>query len=941
MSCNFLSSIKAQDEYRAPLPTIIPMSPNAAAMAQYVDYPVSHYTGVPNVNIPLHEVDIYGYKLPITLSYHASGIKVSQEASWVGLGWSLNMGGSITRTVKGTDDLYLTTQNGIIMEGYYKGPEVAGNDIIPPYNTGERNLFFDTGWGGIKQLADSEPDIFYYSFPGGSGKFVIDKTRGPLLFDKSNNIKIEVLNHYTSVQRGWYFAITTPDGTKYIFDKEEKTVVYSQNNKFLNKNYTVLNSASDCNIQSHYSDDYVTGWSLTKIILPNKKEILFTYENEYITSPAQESLRIYYDINGLKKNIFQTDCSYAVGERYSTSKSSNDSHRLSKILWEGGYIDFTPCDRMDINGSAKALRYIKLYDKSNILIKQFNFEYSYFNDSYFNAQDEYVYLRLKLNSVFESKTSFVGSIPPYKFSYFEGAMPAKNSKNTDYWGYFNNGKYGANYCAKVNYWPNNLNGVLKNSNLQYLKIGTLNKITLPTGGDITYEFEENTFNNSAWASDNTKSGAGLRVKRIISEAKTRNFTYIGGKLLVEPVLYALDVVCPGGGRYRSFNCVVQLSEPKLPLSSLTSGNIIGYDQVEEYISDGSNTSKTRYEYYNDPEEEWYEEVRHDFPTHPNYYNGLPKKITSYANNIIVEQTEYEYKQIQSQRVEAFRWDPLHFASYNYHYQATWVQKAREIVHVKSQNQNLELLNDQQYNYNNYFQLSSIKSIIDASTNESKEQITYYITDFTDNISKAMVNAHHIGVPVETIGLRDGLVVTGKKTLYKQINNMFLPDVVYILDTDAPKTKENYKSYYNPKLYFDIYNDYGKISQVRDNNISIVYLWGYNSQYPIAEIKNATYQDISTAMGGTTVIKNIENKTIPSVEDWIKINSLREHSLLRNSSISIYKYKPMVGTTEVVDPRKVSIYYEYDSFGNLVETYMYEENNTKSIIGSYQYIYNNK
>lgn len=49
-------------------------------------------------NIPLMDVDGY----PVNLSYH-SGVSMEQEASWVGLGWSLNPG-EINRSVRGMPD---------------------------------------------------------------------------------------------------------------------------------------------------------------------------------------------------------------------------------------------------------------------------------------------------------------------------------------------------------------------------------------------------------------------------------------------------------------------------------------------------------------------------------------------------------------------------------------------------------------------------------------------------------------------------------------------------------------------------------------------------------------------------------------------------------------------------------------------------------------------
>src|SRR6266540_1809501 len=75
---------------------IIPLSPNAAELNKYSSIPVNGMTGVPGIGFPLYEINTGKISLPISLSYHASGIKVSQKATWVGLGWSFNAGGVIS-----------------------------------------------------------------------------------------------------------------------------------------------------------------------------------------------------------------------------------------------------------------------------------------------------------------------------------------------------------------------------------------------------------------------------------------------------------------------------------------------------------------------------------------------------------------------------------------------------------------------------------------------------------------------------------------------------------------------------------------------------------------------------------------------------------------------------------------------------------------------------
>lgn len=86
------------------LKTLVPPTPEAAGMIRYGEYPVSPATGVPAIDIPLYTIVCDGYELPVSISYHASGIKVNDVASEVGLGWTLNAAGIVLRNICGAPD---------------------------------------------------------------------------------------------------------------------------------------------------------------------------------------------------------------------------------------------------------------------------------------------------------------------------------------------------------------------------------------------------------------------------------------------------------------------------------------------------------------------------------------------------------------------------------------------------------------------------------------------------------------------------------------------------------------------------------------------------------------------------------------------------------------------------------------------------------------------
>lgn len=346
---------------------IIPLSPNATSFAIYADYPVSHYTGIPKIDLPLYVIDVDDLKIPISLNYHSSGIRVSQEASWVGLGWTLNVGGAISRTIKFWDDFVEYPHSSVYGKGYYNSPDIAYSNCssLGMFVGGDDEIF------RFRFKVDVEPDIFYYSLPNSSGKFILDKSRGAVLFNSSHDIKIEI------IVNGIYhnFKITDGDGTQYFYEERELTDVYSGLGS-LNDNLELPNSRYDDSVNEDYElpKTYASSWFMSKIITKNKSEIIFYYDQETYSSPTNENKTKYNLINIQGQSPEPLCVKPAID--CSRSKTYHQNVRLSKISWNNGYIVFSCSGREDIiqipssGKPPKKLDVMSIYDRSNKCLKK-------------------------------------------------------------------------------------------------------------------------------------------------------------------------------------------------------------------------------------------------------------------------------------------------------------------------------------------------------------------------------------------------------------------------------------------------------------------------------------------------------------------------------------------------------------------------------------------
>lgn len=201
----FLGATSVQAQETSDLTDVHFYPPSAVSMMKYIDYPVSHRTGIPEISIPLYTVRSGSLELPVNLSFHLDDFtRVNQLAGAAGAGWSLSCDMQVSRIINGRDDFHAS---GYLSTGTsYTNIDKNTPEIIPS----DQHLF--SMW--IKNI-DEEPDKFYYKLLGSSGAFYIEKELGPTTVPM-NGDRIDYANRNGNTD----FSIVGSDGTKYSFSSQ-------------------------------------------------------------------------------------------------------------------------------------------------------------------------------------------------------------------------------------------------------------------------------------------------------------------------------------------------------------------------------------------------------------------------------------------------------------------------------------------------------------------------------------------------------------------------------------------------------------------------------------------------------------------------------------------------------------------------------------------------
>lgn len=571
--------------------------------------------------------------------------------------------------------------------------------------------------------------------------------------------------------------------------------------------------------------------------------------------------------------------------------------------------------------------------------------YKQYQLSYNNVSTQ----RLVLNSFTELDKQNI-PIKQYQFNYNNiSALPLYDGNKSDHWGFYNN---------------KDMSGILMNQVPGYratdnsiVTTGLLNKITYPTGGysQLTWEAHDysqivSTDRASLISAPTSSYAGGSRIADISTFlpdntlATEKKYIYKRGYTkATTPANLSSSGILNGSPQYvfdiqdrKSNYNGVQFTIHLEALNSMTnysynsSDSYIGYDEVDEVNSDGSYTKNyfTSYgtdlnnvSHFDQPPVAyvgWLTGVDNYVPfSSLDLERGKPVAILHYTNaDVLVKKISYIYRNdaarfnsLYIKRIEhsntyfnstCSSTDALTFATANKIFNYSYYPISETETNFDQQgNNSLSVSTFLNYNLNN---LITTKTFTDSKLLTTITNYTYP-SDYSDAISVAMVNANILNRIITNSTTKNGSPQSkSQTTYYSPYTGIYVPQILQI--QVGGNSIETRKQFYQ-------YDPHGNLEEEsKTNDVHTVYLWSYNSQFPVAKIQNSTYASVSQYITQA----QIDNATSNDASMRTLFTTLRSN--LPKAFITSYTYSPIAGITSNTDANGKPIYYEYDGFGRL-------------------------
>jgi len=951
----------------------IPPTPLAESFKIYGDIPVSYNTGVPDISIPLYTIQVGNYVLPITLRYHVKSLKPSSCRNSIALGWSLDYGGMVSRSI-------------------YDRPDDGNVNVYNPAYDPMNSDYLSHGEGSNTELydmwkvngSDSEYDIYNYSIPGASGEFLANSGNEYLM--SKHPVRINC------------------DGND-IDITDDKGVVY----KFGYGNHHATDNPA-VNFEK-------SSWLLTQIDLPSNKSIDFSYEPiaRFTEFPHARSHTLQGDHLLAEHHAFprlmseQPYPSPIVQINYNEYPEWTiyDEKNIKEITFPNGKVTFT------LSADKKLITGLTISNARGVL-KQFEFVLS----------SSPVMDEMKLLTGIIVKDKAANIVNEYQFQYEPGYFIPKDA-GTDWWGYYNGSPLQSFPCDTYSYTSGPLLETAPYSVTGYCQSKTadessaldhsLKKIIYPTKGETEFVFKLNQINS-------TTKGDGLRVEKIISrdgygEGMTRSYVYENpisayvplGKNDVSTVSYYIrdwDMGELGGySILQSKNITYESS-----VSSRAAAHLLAtrYGKVTEIIGDeSSNIGRNVYFYNanNDHEimftdrfaikkyRDWdncmlsSKEVYRANETTPltteNYQYIYHYDATPFKNTYVSKKSNYDGVPEDNGSTRQFLIShgidlvPHVYTYTNYDIVTGWVELKNEIRTTRTAESLMTTTIDYEYSGAEKYYPSKIIS------NNSDGTITHlarqYVYDFGSATPYSLMISDNNISPVIT---ESETVIKGSTTsvLRSSLTN-FQDWGTTIMPANVRKSTAGLSL--EDRIVFDKYDQYGNVLQYhKSNDIYKSYVWDASGVYPVAEVLNAEAKDIfyhsfedaggnsidgdsktgnkSVTNGYSDLLTNLTNGEY-QLSYWSKLANVWSYQLSfvtvtngsflisltgqvdevrfhpKNSVMTTYAYNPGVGITSVTDANNVTVYYEYDEMSRLKLI----KDDKGSILKKYTYHYANE
>lgn len=905
---------EADERAKKFLPQYAPLSPNAWSFQKFGDYQVNRATGVPSIPIPLFTVQNGSLSMPITLNYHAGGFKMNEQASWVGWGFSLDIGASLNRTVQGLKD-----DDG----SYLTNPITESRDFC--YSSTD----FYYGESVVSNLTDTQPDIFSYNLSSKSGKFILGQNGNLPLKIPNYPIQISYPSNFSFSP----FHLINDDGVAYTFGETESQ--------------SVISGAG--------SQNYVSSWLVTQVRSANSDDVInYSYQSggsQYLTERQWVSSLIYDSVPSSGGHFTNSTSSTPTYTAVSTTIGQRNPHKITYTNGEVEFIQSNAGERLDLSNS-NYLKQINVYNYENgvkTLIKVIKFTYTYFLNGSSNA-------RLKLDKI-TITDEFTTTVEEYSFDYWTNTISwnsDSDNEKKDFFGYYN-GKPNTHLIPVGSYSGILIDGGAADRSTvdTYMKEGVLKRITYPTKGYSEFDFETNKYNDGTSelfagglrvSSIKSVTGGNSFMKRYVYSSSagagvgrlTTNWTPTSAGIpRIQQLLYDDQQ-----GNQNSFGSAKQASFTQsggaVELNTMDSAPVY-YTTVTEYFEDASDPTKNGRNVYSfDFESDIIlNSLTYQTRSVKPWKRGNLLTKTTYDtadNTISYLSNQYNEYQVSTRLAGAFVNVPNVYDGFGggncstgfntnfpeMAYGSVYYQTGVNLV-VNSTNQVDNVSTTQTNAYTNELYLSQTETS-DSQTGISRNETFVYPSDasYTSNtVVQGMLTRNQRSQPLET-ELKETISGT-TSTVYKEkkvfdffsgsnprgfSNNILLKELWL-----APKGGTLEK-----RVSFTDYASNGNPLGYVVDDLPISLIWGYNDALLLAEIKNATKSQTDAGLSTAGITATGMSSTELSLGQLSQIQNLR--NALPNAHVSWYSYRPQVGLSGMVSSNGLVSRFAYDKLNRL-------------------------